>query len=43
MKRGSEEKGTEQDAKKPKEEAAPATKAKKDEPPICNVGNLLEI
>ena len=42
MKRGSEEKGTEQDAKKPKEDdKAPAPK--KDEPPICNVGNLLEI
>jgi len=43
MKRGSEEKGTEQDAKKPKETAAPAPAPKKDEPPICNVGNLLEI
>ena len=43
MKRGSEEKGTEQDAKKPKETAAPAPAPKKDEPPTCNVGNLLEI
>ena len=45
MKRGSEEGegDKEKEAKKPKEMAAPAPAPKKDEPPICNVGNLLEI
>ena len=43
MKRGSEEKGTEQDAKKPKERAAPSAGAEEGRAPICNVGNLLEI
>ena len=48
MKRGSEEgDNKEKEAKKPKEDAkapAPAPKEEeKDEPPVCNVGNLLEI
>ena len=48
MKRGSEEKDAEPDAKKPKEETAEApapapAPVKEDEPPVCNVGNLLEI
>ena len=47
MKRGSEEGDEAKEAKKPKEEAkapAPApAPVKEDEPPVCNVGNLLEI
>ena len=50
MKRGSEEGegDKEKEAKKPKEMAAPApapapAPVKEDEPPVCNVGNLLEI
>ena len=47
MKRGSEDGDTEKEAKKPKEDAkapAPApAPVKEDEPPVCNVGNLLEI
>ena len=47
MKRGSEEGDEAKEAKKPKEDdkaPAPAPKEEeKDEPPVCNVGNLLEI
>ena len=47
MKRGSEEGDEAKEAKKPKEDAkapAPApAPVKEDEPPVCNVGNLLEI
>ena len=47
MKRGSEEgDDKEKEAKKPKEgDKAPEEpkEEKKDEPPVCNVGNLLEI
>ena len=47
MKRGSEEGDEAKEAKKPKEEdkaPAPApAPVKEDEPPVCNVGNLLEI
>ena len=47
MKRGSEEGDEAKEAKKPKEDdkaPAPApAPVKEDEPPVCNVGNLLEI
>ena len=47
MKRGSEEGDEDKEAKKPKEEGkapAPAPKEEEEaEPPVCNVGNLLEI
>ena len=47
MKRGSEEGDDDKEAKKPKEDdkaPAPApAPVKEDEPPVCNVGNLLEI
>ena len=48
MKRGSEEGDEDKEAKKPKEMAAPAPapapkEEEKDEAPVCNVGNLLEI